>query len=1142
MLRRALDHFHRYQHILMFGGAAALTAAMLVVLVVNSVSAIIAHTARETDRLSFSERSVAHLTAQVETLLATTAHDVELTWTTGRKDSADLKEEFRENGYTLRVQPASDILPMMIVGAPTSSLSSSDFYKFVNLTRLLAARWTVAMTLNSNRLTTYVYTLDRSLLILAVSPGPSEKRWPTLLSDRSSLFDTLVGTEERPIWPANAPFRRPDTGRPTAHWLAPYESPLMGQRAIRVMTGVLDAQGHPVCVFVVELPEKMLTESLPPLPNGTLILLAADGTVIDRASRQAVGDDEITVARQAAKSGAGSVSRRVNMAGHWVAAWRVGDTGLMLVYVQSWLQVAKDLRVVLLTLLTTTIAIIVLIWALVLLFNGRIYKPVLMRAARVFESEQLSRTLIDTAPAGLGLIALKNGIPLLRSRMMAKMAPTLPAELVARHRVRNPNSASGSNGVTHEELMLRTRDGDLVHLAVSVAPARYHGEDVLVTAFADVTAQKQLEQTLREAQKAADSANAAKSTFLATMSHEIRTPLNAILGNLELLSHSQLDTLQRDRLKTILASSNNLTRIISDVLDFSKIEAGEMTLERITFNAVEVASHALTVFAPIAYAKGLRLAGLFGILIELPIRGDPTRLEQIFNNLLSNAIKFTERGEVLLRLSVADGAMLRVEVEDTGIGMTPEQQESVFHPFSQADATINRRFGGTGLGLTLCARLTQAMGGNLSVRSERGNGSCFTVLVPLGDAPCAPAPSRFDGELIAFVAASDAWHAFAVPALQAWGLTVRACRHPAQIDEIMLDEVDVAVLCGERETWDADDEARLLDGASWVVDCSVDGPSNPVADGRLVRVSSYGLSGLAQALAYALLGTPMIGTNETHKALSRRLKVLVAEDNVTNRRLFEEQLTLLGCETVTVENGELALAQLTQQNFDVLVTDLLMPVMDGYALAREARRRWPQMPVIAATATVTLKEYEGCEAAGVARVVSKPMSLASLREALSAVTALPEVETQAEHFGKTVADATDAALDVLGGRALPDDVCQTFLRSAEKSLVAINIAGRTNDELRMLAELHSLRGALNVFRKTTLAEQCGELERFVRNHGIELAADLIEDLDIELHATILREVRDPTEALSLIFSIMKRSETDRATERVRRILRSVLVS
>src|SRR5690606_30665634 len=191
------------------------------------------------------------------------------------------------------------------------------------------------------------------------------------------------------------------------------------------------------------------------------------------------------------------------------------------------------------------------------------------------------------------------------------------------------------------ELSLVTRSGAPMDLSVSLARARYMGKDALVVAFIDVTTQKQTQRALHEARQAADSANAAKSAFLAAMSHEIRTPLNAIQGNLELLTHSQLDAMQRDRLHTIQSASADLLATVSDVLDFSKIEAGELHLEQTVFDVNEVAARTLIMFAPLARAKGVSLVGDFGERLKQMMRGDATRLTQVFNNLLSNALKFT---------------------------------------------------------------------------------------------------------------------------------------------------------------------------------------------------------------------------------------------------------------------------------------------------------------------------------------------------------------------------------------------------------------------------------------------------------------------------------------------------------------------
>ncbi|MGE8614557.1 MAG: ATP-binding protein, partial [Achromobacter veterisilvae] len=622
-------------------------------------------------------------------------------------------------------------------------------------------------------------------------------------------------------------------------------------------------------------------------------------------------------------------------------------------------------------------------------------------------------------------------------------------------------------------------------LSVSMARARYQGQDVLVTAFVDVTAKKRVEQQLRKARQAADSANAAKSAFLAAMSHEIRTPLNAILGNLELLSHSPLNAAQRDRLDTIRSASDGLLSVVSDVLDFSKIEAGELRLEEIEFDALEVASRALRMFAPMAQACGLALVGELGLAVSQPMRGDPTRLGQILHNLLSNAIKFTNAGKVTLRLALDEaGLQAAFEVEDTGIGMSAEQMARLFRAFSQGDATISRRFGGTGLGLALCSRLAQAMGGTMAAESEPGLGSRFTLRLPLGECAGERDLPRFDGQSVVLVAAFEAERAYVGQALSAWGLRPQGYGHPAQVGQRELEGAAALVLWGARQTWLAADENRLIEESAWVIDCAMSGPGLPTAAGRLLSVSMYGLGGLAGALRHALQGRALAPASPGRRVLARPLRILVAEDNLVNRRLFEEQLALLGCEVRTAEDGEAALAWLEREEYDVLLTDLAMPGMDGYALARRALRRWPSLPVVAATAHVTPQERERCAQAGMARVLGKPLSLEELGRTLSELTGIAW-ESPA---------ATGSAEDLKDGQAILDALRQTFLQSCKASLETLRHAQAQGDTAQLLAELHSLGGALNVFRVHDVARDCSELDQAVRQTGIAANATAIDRL------------------------------------------------
>jgi two-component system capsular synthesis sensor histidine kinase RcsC len=744
-----------------------------------------------------------------------------------------------------------------------------------------------------------------------------------------------------------------------------------------------------------------------------------------------------------------------------------------------------------------TMTILMLMWLLLISLKLQVFRPLLEWAQCVHESEKLNRTLIDTVPVGLGLIAIDGGEVLLCSPTMletgerlAPVSATLSAAFVKRYDELMLEPGKQPEAF-HEELSFTLRDNSRLDLSVRMARARHKGRDVLVAAFADVTAKIRVAEQMREARQLADSANAAKSAFLAAMSHEIRTPLNAILGNLELLSHSALDCVQRDRLNVIRASSDGLLATISDVLDLSKIEAGELRLEHIEFDALEVVSSALMMFAPAASAKGLRLMGELGHASTQPMRGDPTRLGQVIYNLLSNAIKFTESGQVLLRMLTDEArSQLVIEVQDTGIGLSSEQLARMFQAFSQADASINRRFGGTGLGLALCSRLVQAMGGTLSVASELGQGSRFILSLPLGACTQVPLVPRFNGQHVLLVVASHSACSYVCGVLRAWGLHVTCYSHPSQVGSAAISTASILILWGERRIWDAAEENRLVEESLWVIDCAFDGTREPLTAGRLLSVSMFVLRGLAAGLRHALQGKALATPQNGRKVLVKPLRVLVVEDNALNRELFREQLKLLGCAPLVVANGEQALTWLEDQPFDALLTDLSMPVLDGYELARQASQRWPDMPVLAVTAHVTLQERLRCEKAGMLRVLGKPLSLNALGEVLSEVTG-----TECTYY------EAGQGSGLLGGQVLPDSIREMFWESCETSLTVLRQARRDGDVQQMLAELHSLRGMLGVYRMRGVSRQLIDAEERLKCGTFSALAE-VDKLMIALEAEI----------------------------------------
>ncbi|TDA47459.1 ATP-binding protein [Burkholderia pyrrocinia] len=1116
--RSLLARFRRYQRLLMYGGAAIITVVALAALAAESLASLRTYLVGEYRDLAFDMRRTTDVNTQAVSYVRNFIMNTELAWQRGETADPELVARFHAAGGLLRIQQSPSALPIWIVGRDGGAVAPADLARYIRLAQQIAPPLAVVASRNNGEMNAYLFSPDHQLLMLPCATPEDEATVTKALARRGALFDTLEGKGNAPLIPPNVPPSMSGDALRPLHWVRPYDSPLTGERAIRVATTLLDGSGE---VFGVAASEFTLERANASLPTqrfgGTFMIVTRDGQLVTTAARgkpdrQLI--DTVLASGDAAQVGTQPVQHWHN--GILTLNAPLANTGWVLVYAQPWRMIAAGVSGAIATSVVATTAIIAVTWILVFFFNRRVFVPMLERSERVFESEHLSRTVIETAPVGLGLIAVRSGEPLLRSPAMAEMAArvvtdvqSLSAALVQRHAQRDANATQAADGVSHDEVTFPTRDGDTLDLAVSYAPARYQGEDVLITAFTDATARKRLERQLRHARQAADAANAAKSRFLAAMSHEIRTPLNAILGNLELLAHSPLDAQQQARLQTIQASSDGLLAIISDVLDFSKIEAGQMPLECVAFDALDVVARALAMFAPVAKAKGIGLYGEFDLGDTLPMTGDPVRLGQVIHNLLSNAIKFTAHGKVTLRAWVerATTDELILSIEDTGIGMSAVQQASLFQAFSQTDASINRRYGGTGLGLALCRRLCEAMGGSVGVDSVEGQGSRFVVRLPDAGGAALDVQSeeagRFDGDAVLLVTAQDEWRAYAVPHLQRWGLQIAAYREAGEIDRAVLAAARALIVFGSSHAASA---PGAHDAAPpCVIVCEATGPMVPLSDGRIIHVSCYALGGLSQALRHGLRGEPLrppvadpVPEGAMLRQDGRSLRVLVAEDNAVNQRLFTEQLVLLGCDAQIVADGEAALAALNDAKFDVLLTDLGMPGMGGYALAEAVRTRWPTLPVIAVTASVTVEDRQRCEAAGMREMATKPLALAALRSLLAKYTSTSAV---AGSVGSSVERDGDASL--LGGRPLPDDVRATFIESSHMSLDAIRAARASGDTPQLLGELHSLRGVLNVFRQRELGRQCAQLEQRIKA-GDGAPDEAFERFDVALRQLLER--------------------------------------